>query len=181
MKKYSFKIANSFTHDKLKIKRSYGYRVNKIMKKVTLLFVVLAMSFISKAQDEFPKGRGREKIKAAKVGLITNRLNLTEEQAKSFWVVYDEFDKKRNEIRKNIRQMTAESRNITTSDDKILADIKEIMSLKQKEVDLEKEYLMKFLKIINVRQVSELYKTEQLFNQMLVKKLNRAEKSLETE
>ena len=104
---------------------------------------------------------------------------MTEEQAKSFWVVYDEFDKKRNEIRKNIRQMTAESRNITTSDDRILSDIKEIFSLKQKEVDLEKEYLSKFLKTINIRQVSELYKTEQLFNQMLVKKLNRAEGKLQ--
>ena len=133
-----------------------------------------------KAQDDLPNGgRGKEKIKAAKIGLITNRLNLTEEQSKIFWIVYDEFDKKRSEIRKNIRQMTAESRNITTSDDKILADIKEIMNLKQKEVDLEKEYLSKFLKTINIRQVSELYKTEQLFNQMLLKKLNRAENKLE--
>lgn len=149
------------------------------MKKAALLVVVLSVSFMAKAQDEFPNGRGNERIKAAKVGLITNRLNLTEEQAKTFWVAYDEFDKKRNEIRKNIRQMTAESRNITTSDDKILADIKEILNLKQKEVDLDKEYLSKFLKSINIRQVSELYKTEQLFNQMLVKKLNRAENKLE--
>ena len=143
------------------------------MKKVALLVIVLAMSLMTKAQDEFPNRKGNERIKAAKVGLITNRLSLTEEQAKTFWIVYDEFDKKRNEIRKNIHQMTAESRNITTSDDKILADIKEILNLKQKEVDLNKEYLSKFLKSINVRQVSELYKTEQLFNQMLVKKLDR--------
>ncbi|MDZ7897067.1 MAG: hypothetical protein U5N85_03430 [Arcicella sp.] len=148
------------------------------MKKVIILFFVLATSFISKAQDDFPNAKGRDRIKAAKVGLITNRLSLTEEQAKSFWVVYDEFDKKRSEIRINIRKMTAESRNITTSDDKILADIKEVLGLKQKEVDLEKEYLSKFLKTINIRQVSELYKTEQLFNQMLVKKLNRAEGKL---
>ena len=148
------------------------------MKKVTSLILIISITFFSKAvaQDDFPN---RDKIKAAKVGLITNRLSLTEEQAKSFWVVYDEFDKKRNEIRKNIRQMTAESRNITTSDDRILSDIKEIFSLKQKEVDLEKEYLSKFLKTINIRQVSELYKTEQLFNQMLVKKLNRAEGKLQ--
>ncbi len=151
------------------------------MKKVTILFFVLAMSFMAKAQDEFPNGQGKEKIKAAKVGLITNRLNLTEEQAKGFWIVYDELDKKRTEIRKNIRQMTAESRNITASDDKILADLKEVLSLKQKEVDLDKEYMPKFLKTISIRQLSELFKTEQLFNQMLVKKLNRQENKLEKE
>jgi hypothetical protein len=145
------------------------------MKKITILITILTLAFSSslKAQDDFP--RGKEKIRAAKVGLITNRLNLTEDQAKTFWIVYEEFDKKRSEIRKNIREMTAESRNITTSDDKILSDLKEVLSLKQKEVDLERDYLPKFLKTINVRQLSELFKTEQLFNQMLVKKLNRAE------
>ncbi len=149
------------------------------MKKVTILIAILsfALSTSLKAQDEYP--RKNEKIKAAKVGLITNRLNLTEEQAKTFWIVYDEFDKKRVEIRKNVRKMTAESRNITTSDDKILSDLKEVLSLKQKEVDLEKEYLSKFLKSINVRQLSELFKTEQLFNQMLVKKLNRQDNKME--
>lgn len=151
------------------------------MKKTTNLIAILLIVFSTnlKAQDDYP--RGKERIKAAKVGLITNRLNLSEEQAKGFWVVYDDFDKKRADIRKNIRQMTAESRNITTSDDKILTDLKEVLSLKQKEVDLEKDYLVKFLKTINVRQLSELYKTEQLFNQMLVKKLNRNEDRLKKE
>ena len=151
------------------------------MKKVLILITILlfVLSTSSKAQDDYP--RGREKIRAAKVGMITNRLNLSEEQAKTFWIVYGEFDKKRSEIRKNVRQMTTESRNITTSDDKILSDLKEVLSLKQKEVDLEKEYLSKFLKSINVRQLSELFKTEQLFNQMLVKKLNRAEGKMDKE
>lgn len=151
------------------------------MKKSSILFILITLASITniKAQDEQP--RGKEKIKAAKVGLITNRLSLTEEQAKGFWAVYDEFDKKRSEIRKNIRQMTAESRNLTMSDDKILTDIKEVLSLKQKEVDLEKEYLSKFLKVVNIRQISELYKTEQLFNQMLVKKLNKASDKFEKE
>ncbi len=149
------------------------------MKKITILITVITLAFTSnlKAQDDYPKGK--EKIRAAKVGLITSRLNLTEDQAKTFWIVYEEFDKKRLEIKKSVREMTAESRNITTTDDKILADLKEILNLKQKEVDLEKEYLSKFLKTINVRQLSELFKTEQLFNQMLVKKLNRAEDKAE--
>ena len=151
------------------------------MKKVSVIITLLTVLFIQniQAQDDYP--RGKEKIRAAKVGLITNRLNLSEKQAKTFWIVYEEFDKKRSEIRKNIRQMTAESRNITASDDKILSDLKEVLSLKQKEVDVEKEYMPKFLKIISIRQLSELFKTEQLFNQMLVKKLNRAENKIEKE
>ena len=96
------------------------------MKKAPILITIFlfVLSTSLKAQNGYP--RGKEKIRAAKVGLITNRLNLSEEQAKTFWIVYDEFDKKRSEIRKNVRQMTTESRNITTSDDKILSDLKEV-------------------------------------------------------
>ncbi len=143
------------------------------MKKSAIIISLICFVFSLnvKAQDEHHKGK--EKIKAAKVGLITNRLNLTEEQAKGFWPVYNEFDMKRWEIRKSIRQITAESRNTTSSEDKILSDLKEILNLKQKDVDLEKEYMSKFLKVINVRQVSELYKTEQLFNAMLFNRLNK--------
>lgn len=147
------------------------------MKRIAILFSIFTLiaTFATKAQDE-QHHRGRERIKAAKIGLITNRLNLNEEQAKGFWGIYNEFESKRFEIKKNIRQITAESRSLTSSEDKILSDLKEILSLKQKEVDLEKEYMSKFLKVLNVRQVSELYKTEQLFNSMLVNKLNRGEK-----
>ncbi|WP_044170969.1 Spy/CpxP family protein refolding chaperone [Flectobacillus major] len=142
------------------------------MKRLIVLFTCLAFvaHFTTMAQEE-PQHKGREKLKAARLGLITNRLNLTEEQAKGFWPVFNDYDAKRSELRKSVRQITAESRNLTTSDDRIATNLKEILNLKQKEVDLEKEYQAKFLKVLNVRQVSELYKTEQLFNQMLVNRL----------
>lgn len=147
------------------------------MKTIISIIIATALLFSTncKAQDDANSGlpKGKERIKAAKIGLITNRLNLSEEQAKNFWTVFNEFENKRSEIRKSIRQITIESRNLTSSDERILAGLKETLSLKQKEVDLEKEYQAKFLKVISVRQLSELYKTEQLFNQMLVRKLRK--------
>ncbi len=145
------------------------------MKKSAIILSLIYFFFTLTATAQDEPQKGKEKIKAAKVGLITNRLNLTEEQAKGFWVVYNEFDTKRFEIKKNIRHITTESRNMSSSEDKVLSDLKEILNLKQKEVDLEKEYMAKFLKVINVRQVSELYKTEQLFNAMLFNRLNKME------
>jgi hypothetical protein len=147
------------------------------MKTIISIIIATALLFSTncKAQDDVNTGllKGKERIRAAKIGLITNRLNLSEEQAKSFWTVFNEFENKRGEIRKSIRQITIESRNLTSSDERILAGLKEILNLKQKEVDLEKEYQAKFLKVISARQLSELYKTEQLFNQMLVRKLRK--------
>ena len=76
-----------------------------------------------------------------------------------------------------MRRLIVETNTLTTPDEKILANIKESLNLQQKEVDLEKEYVTKFLKVINVRQLAELYKAEQMFTQMLLQRLNRNPRS----
>ncbi|MFN3382551.1 MAG: hypothetical protein ACK41O_24055, partial [Runella zeae] len=90
-----------------------------------------------------------------------------------FWPVYNEFDGKKKEIRKQMRKLIAETNTLTTPDEKILSNIRETLNLQQKEVDLEREYMNKFLKVINVRQLAELYKAEQMFTQMLLHRLNK--------
>lgn len=132
-----------------------------------LLFATLCLQ-TAMAQDN-----GNQKIENAKIGLITNRLNLSAEQSQQFWPVYNDFDAKKKDIRKQMRRLIVETNTLTTPDEKILANIKETLNLQQKEVDLEREYMNKFLKVINVRQLAELYKAEQVFTQMLLQRLNK--------
>jgi Spy/CpxP family protein refolding chaperone len=117
-------------------------------------------------------GAAREKIEAAKIGFITNRLNLTSEQASKFWPVYNEYNAKKQEIRRGLRQLKTDSTTTTATDEKLLAGLKEMMNLKQKEVDLEKDYMNRFLKVIKPRQLAELYNTDQDFRKELLKMLH---------
>ncbi len=140
------------------------------IKKIILTAITVTMlSLASQAQQN----GGMQKIENAKIALITNRLNLTPEQAQQFWPLHNEFDGKKKEIRKSYRKLVSEINTLTTSDEKILANLKETLSLQQKEVDLEKDYMAKFLKVVNVRQLAELYKTEQMFTNMLIQRLNK--------
>lgn len=134
------------------------------------LFILLATLCFETA---IAQEGGNQKIENAKIGLITNRLNLSTEQSQQFWPVYNEFDAKKKDIRKQMRRLIVETNTLTTPDEKILANIKETLNLQQKEVDLEREYMNKFLKVINVRQLAELYKAEQVFTQMLIQRLNK--------
>ncbi|AXE17590.1 hypothetical protein DR864_07515 [Runella rosea] len=138
------------------------------MKKIVFVFICTLLVSASYAQDG-----GHQKIENAKIGLITNRLNLTPEQSQQFWPVYNEFDDRKKEIRKQMRKLIVETNTLTTPDEKILTNLKETLNLQQKEVDLEREYMNKFLKVINVRQLAELYKAEQMFTQMLIQRLNK--------
>lgn len=154
-----------------------NHHSNQIYYMNRLLFIALSVliSHLSLAQQDDAFPAAKEKIKAAKIGLFTNRLNLSTEQASQFWPVYNEYEGKKGELRSNMRKYNAETRNLTISDDRILSDLKELINIRQKEVDLEREYQGKFLKVISARQVAELYKSEQLFNQMLLKRLSRRE------
>ena len=138
------------------------------MKKLLIIALMLCCIQAVIAQDG-----GGQKIENAKIGLITNRLNLSTEQSQQFWPVYNDFDAKKKDIRKQMRKLIVETNTLTTTDEKILSNIKETLNLQQKEVDLEREYMNKFLKVINVRQLAELYKAEQMFTQMLLQRLNR--------
>ena len=115
---------------------------------------------------------GRQKIEAAKIGLITNRLNLSTDQAPQFWAIYNEYNAKKQELNRRIRQLNNEPSQLSLSDDQLKNGLRETNATKQKLADLDDEYLDRFLKVISPAQLRELYKTEQVFNNMLLKKLN---------
>jgi len=136
------------------------------MKKIIIYIILSFFSALVFAQQPGSK----DKIEAAKIGFISEKLNLNPKQAQLFWPVYGEYAGKRKEIRKAIKQLKLEGDESQT-DAEALEDLRKIILYKQKELDLEKEYLDKFLKILSANQVALLYKAEKEFSQMLLDKL----------
>lgn len=146
----------------------------KTMKTNFLIFT-LALGLISiqsQAQISKPDSEPKsEKVQAAKVAYITSKLNLNTQQAQQFWPVFNEFEAARKKIRKQIRQLVNENRMLEQTDDQVKTDIKKFLALKQEELDLEKLYAEKFLKVISPKQLVEYYRTEKEFAQLLLKRL----------
>jgi len=142
------------------------------MKKT--VFILLLIPIISIAQNRQGGGGGGriQKIHSAKIGMITERLNLTPDQAPQFWAVYNEYENKKIELKKSIRRTMEDAVSLAATDDKILSAQKQVISLRRKELDLEEEYMNKILRTITPRQFSELKRTEANFNKMLLEKLN---------
>ncbi|WP_461142430.1 hypothetical protein [Spirosoma pomorum] len=115
---------------------------------------------------------GRQKIESAKIGLITNRLNLTTNQAPQFWAVYNEYNAKKQELNRRIRQLNNDPARTGMNDNQLVNGLREMNATKQKLADLDEEYMSQFLKVISPGQLTELYKTEQYFNKMLLNRLN---------
>lgn len=134
------------------------------------LIIVTVVAHTAGAQND---PNGRQRIEAAKIGMITNRLNLTPDQAPQFWAIYNEYSGKKQELNRRVRQLNNEPSRTSLNNDQLVNGLREVNATKQKLADLDDEYLNRFLKVISPAQLAELYKTEQVFNKMLLQQLNK--------
>ena len=119
--------------------------------------------------------KAKEKIEAARIGMITNKLGLTPEQAEKFWPVYREFTEHRMELRKQYREAERHQDVTKPKPDRDQDLIKLGMQLKQQNLDLEKNYSDRLLKVISARQLLTLPKAEEEFRRMLLQRLQDRE------
>ena len=151
--------------------------MNPLKNKANVRRVSLMLLFTlvtgTAAWAQRPSGEEMQRIQDAKIAIITNRLNLTPEQATGFWPVYNEYSQKRREIHRAQRKIINDKKAEGKTDEQVLNNLKEVQELKQKELDLEKEYQTRFLKVISASQVIELYKAERTFNDMLIQRLKQ--------
>ena len=144
----------------------------KNLKLYTLILALVALAFQANAQGNKENRRARhEKIDAARTAFMTDKINLSTEQSQKFWPLYNEYDAKRQQLRKKSR--TLKEKNLEAmSDAELKEGINNMMEGRQQELNLEKEYLEKFQRVISLRQVATMYKAEKEFMKVLIKKLN---------
>lgn len=137
-----------------------------------LIIIILAIPMFSFSQNRQGLRDERfEKIQTAKIGLITENLSLTTEQAPQFWSVYNEYQGKKFDLRRSIKRTLDESSATSATDDKIISSQRQTLAIRKKEIELDEEYMAKLLKIITPKQYAELKRTEQSFNKKLIEKL----------
>jgi hypothetical protein len=110
----------------------------------------------------------QDKIEALKVSFITEKINLTPNEAQGFWPLYNEYNDKIKFARKNFRQQNSNVADFKTdkeADDFLNAELK----LRQTEVDLQKEYFEKFKKILGSKKTGLLRKAEEEFKKEIIK------------
>ena len=136
------------------------------MKNLVILLFVLFTGF-SFSQSE---GKG-DKIESMKIAFLTNKLNLTAKEAQLFWPLYNEYNQKMEALRKAKKSEYDEikSKNGTPSDKEIAAYMEEVFLTKQKELDLQKEYYYKYIKILPMKKVAQLYQAENQFKKELLR------------
>ncbi|MCL1821586.1 MAG: hypothetical protein FWG22_02055 [Prolixibacteraceae bacterium] len=136
------------------------------MKKV--IFILLALMMVSplaEAQQKEKEKPDFEKFKSHKISFITEKLNLTPQEAEKFWPVYNQFEKEKMDCQNKRRELErmAFDENKTLSSQEIIKTIREISNTYKKENELNDEYNEKFLKVLSPQKVLLLYRAEGQF------------------
>lgn len=137
------------------------------MKRIVLLLVLVSFANLAFAQGQ------HQRMKAAKVGFITNKLNLSPEQAEKFWPLYNDYSEKRENLRIERRMTIMEMNKNGISDGEAKRMIEQELKSRQSELDLETEFYAGVQKVISPTQALSLIKAEREFNMEVLRNLQR--------
>ncbi len=118
--------------------------------KSCLLALVLLISLEWNAYAQQNTSSAKEKIESMRVAYITNKLNLSTEEAQTLWPLYNEYQ--------------ADMQKLREKND--LSDIER----QEAELDIKKRYNDKFRKVIPDK-LAEFYSADKEFKKILIEKM----------
>src|SRR5690349_20149182 len=148
----------------------------KIMQKNRLALCLLFNLWIGVAMAQPgggpPQGEKKEEIEAMKVGFLTQKLDLTPEEAKTFWPVYNQYQGELDKLREGHRQDRKAARDeMETMSDKDLEKIVDgEIAFRQSELDIMKKYNSQFKSVLPMKKVAKLYRAEEDFKRELLQR-----------
>ena len=152
------------------------------MKKKWILFLLLGltnMNVLLFGQRDDKRKAEFEEFKEKRAAFITRATDLTAEEAKAFWPLYNELQKKKFELNQQLRKILFEfAESKKNKKNRTENDYKEIVNLciqsRIKEAKLDEEYIAKFAKVISYEKIYLYQQAElQFARQMLDQRRER--------
>lgn len=143
---------------------------------VIWMMVVVGSISVALAQDNRMDKKAMRQIEAARIGMITERLGLSPDQAQRFWPMYNEFSQKRQQIRSRMKEARKDidPKNMTDEQSQRLMELS--LDIRQSEVNLEKEYTGKLRDVISAQQVLALRKAEEDFRKLILQRIEERQR-----
>lgn len=143
------------------------------MKKLIFCFFVFLAPYIAGAQSF-----NRNDIESYKIAWITQKLDLSTEDAKIFWPIYNQYTKEQQALRSDRAKKMISMRKITEidnlSDSEVDAMINNELAFKQREINIDKKYYSKFKSALPIKTLAKFYRAQETFKKELLDKFRGA-------
>lgn len=139
------------------------------MKRLLFVMLLSGLACVAQAQND----EARKKIESAKIALISERLGLSPEDAQQFWPIYNEYSRKRRENHREFAEARRKFNPETATEEETKAMLELGQRVKERQLDLEKEYSGRMLKVLDSKQLMSLQNAERDFKKMLLDRLDQ--------
>jgi len=157
------------------------------MKKITAIIFSVSMLIagLCTAQPDGPPPppgmeAKKEQVESMKIAFITQKLDLSPEEAQQFWPVYnkyrDELDKLRENHHKNMEKAGKDLSGL--SDQEVEQFVDNEIAFRQTEVDILKKYHTQFKKVLPVKKVALFYRAEDEFKRELLRRMQKQKQGM---
>ncbi len=144
----------------------------------TIAIIILPVLHVFGQPGHGQRRRGDfQQVEAERVAFITRYLELTSEEAKKFWPVYNDFQERKNNLVQERQSVSTyfsmNYDNLSEEEAVNLAD--QYINLQAKESNLTTEFHDKFKEVLPLKKVMQLYQAENAFRMQLLRRLRRGQ------
>jgi len=136
------------------------------------LIVALLMAFPVLVLAQRPDDKKREEIESYKIAYLKQKLELSAEEAKIFWPIYNDYQKEQSELRKERAQKMISFRKMPEIDELSDSEVQTLIvndfSFKQRELNLEKKYYAKLKSNLPIKVIGKYYRAQETFKRELL-------------
>lgn len=143
-----------------------------ITRSITSFLLLISATWMVTALAQTDEQR--EKFKKDREAYYNEKLELTDQEIKAFWPIYNDFHNRRMKLAEDERNTFTYAQNNANnlSDQEINNNLKKIRELKEQQIQLENQYYQdKFPKALPPKKVLKLYAVEWDFRRHLLRRL----------
>lgn len=141
--------------------------MKKLLTNSSLTVMMTLVSCIGLLAQERPV---QERIEAQRVAFITQRVNLSPEEAQQFWPIYNEYRDREKQLKED-RSSKAEILDMDEAEAQQY--LEKLIASEQAELDLKKEYTEKLRSVISSKKILRFYAAERMFKERLLQAMNQ--------
>ncbi|MBW1829169.1 MAG: hypothetical protein JRI74_07085 [Deltaproteobacteria bacterium] len=138
-----------------------------------LTFFLVPVTLLAQTDDQMQLIRDAAKVN--KKLIVSENVNLTEEEAKNFWPVYEEYQKALSTLNERTGKAIksyAENYN-ALSDEAAKSLLDEILTIQEDRLKLQRSYMPNFDKVLPTKKVVRYYQVENKLNAIIRYELAR--------
>lgn len=115
-----------------------------------------------------------ERLESLKIAFITEKLQLTPEESRQFWPLYNQFEADKDALRTEVIG-DADPPNLNMSSSEADQFLRAYLDLKQRELDLEKEYIQELKNLLPEQKIVLLIRVQRDFQKKILQLLRDRE------